>query len=131
MFEVLDDNNIELYALKHYDNPQPLAGVDEFYDDFKRIKYIKRLLNRYKAGDALKCRLLLNHIIVLYNVFSPEASTRILFYKLDVEDHSILKTFLMFLGYMPDVIFGIGELGNIQSGDIQVDAQIVDFLRNI
>jgi hypothetical protein len=105
--------------------------VDEFYDDFKRIKYIKRLLNRYKAGDELKCRLILNHIIVLYNVFTPEAFTRILFYKLDQEDHSILKTFLMFLGYMPDVIIGVGGFGDIKSEDIQLDAQVMHFLRNI
>jgi hypothetical protein len=131
MFEVLDDNNIEMYALKHYDNPQPSAGNEEFYDDFKRIKYIKRLINRYRAGDELKCRLILNHIIILYNVFSVESATRILFYKITSNDYSILKTFLVFLGYMPEVVKGIGELGDIISSNVSLDTTVIEFLRKI
>ena len=83
-FDDLNEKNFLLYAMKYYDNPQ-CVEVEEFNDDLKKIKYIKRLFNQYALEGVLKERLLLNHIIVFYNVFSVEAATRILFYKLDLE----------------------------------------------
>ena len=80
MFDDLTDKNIELYMMKYYENPQCL-DLEEYNDDIKRIKYIKRLFNRYENTGDLKERLILNHIIVLYNVYDIEVATRILFFK--------------------------------------------------
>ena len=106
MFESLNEKNIDLYTAKMYENPQCIS-TEEFYDDMKRIKYLKRLFNRYLTVGELKERLVLNHIIIFYNVFPIEAATRILFLKLDEGMYSTLKTFLIFLGYMPEVVYGI------------------------
>ena len=129
MFESLNDKNIDLYTAKMYENPQCIS-TEEFYDDMKRIKYLKRLFNRYLTAGELKERLVLNHIIVFYNVFSVEAATRILFLKLDEGMYPILKTFLIFLGYMPEVVYGIRD-ENIISSDIAIDNHIVNTLRKI
>ena len=94
----LDDSNFFLYAAKHYDNPQCFDTI-EFYDDLKRFKYIKRLLNRYIDEGDLKERLILNHIIVLYNVFGPTATVRMLFLKCKGMEH-LLKPFLVFLNLL-------------------------------
>ena len=88
MIETLDDSNFVLYAAKHYDNPQ-CYDVEEFHDDLKRFKYLKRLLGKYEDTGELRENLILNHIIVLYNVFG-EAATRMLFFKL-VGYYSYLK----------------------------------------
>ena len=77
-FFELNDENIIRFAMKNYDNPS-CTGVDEFQEDFNRIKYIKRLFNRYQTSGTLRERLILNHIITIYNVFGMEASTRMLF----------------------------------------------------
>ena len=97
-FDDLNEKNFLLYAMQHYENPQ-CVEVEEFNDDLKKIKYIKRLLNQYSTEGVLKERLLLNHIIVFYNVFSVEAATRILFYKLEEQFWSMLKTFLFYLNF--------------------------------
>ena len=76
-------------------------GLEEFYEDMQKIKYIKRLIIRFKRGGELKERLILNHIITLQNVFGAEACSRMLFYKLNKELHSILKSFLEYLDYLP------------------------------
>ena len=94
-FDDLNGKNFLLYAMQHYDNPQ-CVEVEEFNDDLKKIKYIKRLFNQYITEGVLKEGLLLNHIIVFYNVFSVEAATRILFYKLEEEFWPMLKTFLFY-----------------------------------
>ena len=99
-FDDLNEKNFLLYAMKEYNNPQ-CVDVDEFNDDLKKIKYIKRLLNQYISEGILKERLLLNHIIVFFNVFSTKAATRILFYKMEEEFWPMLKTFLFYLNYMP------------------------------
>ena len=128
-FEILDDNNFLLYAAKHYDNPQ-CYELSEFQDDLKRFKYLKRLFGKYQESDELKERLILNHIIVLYNVFG-EATTRMLFFKL-VGYHSYLKPFLVLLGYMPEKITGIGgDNKTYYSSDIHMDEYIVRVLRKI
>ena len=85
-----------MFAIKHYDNPQ-CEGEREFYDDMKRFKYIKRLLRKYKDTNVLKERLLLNHIIVLHNLFGPEACVTLLLFKIQREYWSTLKSFLLFL----------------------------------
>lgn len=125
----LTDANFIMYAMKAYQNPHCL-DIDEFHDDLKRIKYIKRLLNRYKSTGNLKARLILNHIIVLYNMFGPEAATKILFFKLSPKFWPELKTFLVYLHYMPEYISGIGDK-MILSSDIPLDLNIIKVLREI
>lgn len=124
----LNNDSFLLYAMKCYDSPN--CVMSEFEEDLKRLKYIKRLVKKYKITGELKERLILNHIIVLSNVFGTEACVRLLFYKFDEEDYSILKTFLLFLNYMPTVVYGI-DGKNILSGDISVDLFIGKRLRSI
>ena len=126
-FEDLNEKNFLLYAMQHYENPQ-CVEVEEFNDDLKKIKYIKRLFNQYAIEGVLKERLLLNHIIVFYNVFSVEAATRILFYKLEEEFWPMLKTFLFYLNFLPDKIESINGR-TILTTEIPMDQGIVDSLR--
>ena len=128
-FDDLTDNNIEMYMMKMHDNPQCI-DMEEYNRDIKRIKYIKRLLNRYDTTGELKERLILNHIIVLYNVFGP-AATRILYFKIDESSWSVLKTFLVFLGYQPpDRIEGI-DGRTIRDTDISINFDVANRLREI
>jgi hypothetical protein len=99
-FDELNKNNYILFAIKFYNNPQTLTKED-FEDDLKRIKYIKRLLKRYKNTKVLKTHLILNHLIILFNVFD-EAAIPLLFYNLEEELWSSLKSFLLFLGRIPE-----------------------------
>ena len=96
MFEEITKQNWLLYAMQNYDNPT-LEKQQEFDDDIKRFKYLKRLFRKYRATGELKTRLILNHIIVLNNVFGNEASATLLLYKVEQEYWAILKTFLVFL----------------------------------
>tara|TARA_Y100000289_G_scaffold42916_1_gene42644 strand:+ start:114 stop:476 length:363 start_codon:yes stop_codon:yes gene_type:complete len=96
MYEKITPQNVVMYAIKNYDNPQ-CEGEKEFEDDLKRFKYIKRLLSRYYDTGVLKERLLLNHLIVLNNVFSMEAATTLLLYKIQPTYWPALKSFLIFL----------------------------------
>ena len=126
-FDDLNEKNFLLYAMKEYDNPQ-CVQVEEFYDDLKKVKYIKRLFNQYLNEDVLKERLLLNHIIVFYNVFPVRSATRILFLKIEEEFWPILKTFLVYLSYMPEIIDSINGR-SILSDEIQLDQHVVNRLR--
>jgi len=126
-FDDLNEKNFLLYAMQHYENPQ-CVEVEEFNDDLKKIKYIKRLLNQYAIEGVLKERLLLNHIIVFYNVFSVEAATRILFYKLEEQFWSMLKTFLFYLNFLPSTIESVNGK-TILTIEIPMDQGIVDSLR--
>jgi hypothetical protein len=131
-FATLSDENFILFAVKMYENPGCIS-LKEFHTDLDRIKYIKRLFRRYlrkKDIDALRLRLVLNHIIIIYNVFNAEAATRILFYKLEQELWPVLKPFLEFLGYMPDVVKGISKK-EIPSSSIKMDKTIIEELRKI
>ena len=101
MFEKLTKDNIMMYAIQHYHNPS-CEGMSEFKDDMKRFKYIKRLFRKYKDTGILKERLLLNHIIILNNLFGAEASSTLLFFKTEQEHWSTLKEFLEFLNIMPE-----------------------------
>ena len=127
IFDDLNEKNFLLYAMKEYDNPQ-CVQVEEFYDDLKKVKYIKRLFNQYLNEGVLKERLLLNHIIVFYNVFPVRSATRILFLKIEEEFWPILKTFLVYLSYMPEIIDPINGRA-IVSDDIQLNQGVVDRLR--
>jgi hypothetical protein len=128
MIENLNDDNFMIYAMKCYDSPNCI--MSEFEEDLKRIKYIKRLIKRYKTTGELKERLILNHIIILSNVFGTRNAVRMLFFKLDEQDYQILKTFLMFLQYMPDYITGI-KGKDIWSRNISVDLFVGKRLRDI
>ena len=101
-FELLNNDNLIFYAMRMYENPQ-CKNIQEFYEDMDRIKYIKRLLIKYKNGGELRERLLLNHIIVFYNIFNIEAATRILFTEIKPELHPFLKTFIVFLNNLPKI----------------------------
>lgn len=106
-FDELNDDNFLLFAIKYYDNPQ-CSTKDDFYEDLKRFKYIKRLLKKYIKTGELKTHLLLNHIIIIYNIFG-DAGTPLLFYKLDKESWSSLKAILLFLNRiqtdeLPDIL---------------------------
>lgn len=128
MFDDLTEDNFLLYAIKAYDSPHCI--MSEFEGDLKRTKYLKRLFRRYKATKTLKERLILNHIILLYNVFGAEPATRILFFRIDEEDYDILKTFLIYLNYMPDIVKGINGK-DIISTDILLDMNVAEALRKI
>ena len=128
IFDDLNEKNFLLYAMEEYNNPQ-CTEVEEFNDDLKKIKYIKRLLNQYVSEGVLKERLLLNHIIVFYNVFPPAAATRILFFKIEEKFWPMLKPFLFYLKLMPeDRIESI--LGKeIKTNEILMDQGVIDSLR--
>lgn len=96
----LTEDNFIIYAIKHYDNPG-CKGMSEFYDDLKRFRYIKRLLKKYKPGKDQKERLIINHIVVLFNLFGIDVATRLLFFKIEQKHWSQLKSFLLFLNFMP------------------------------
>jgi hypothetical protein len=128
--EQVDETNFLLFAAKNYDNPSCFDTL-EFYEDLNRFKYIKRLFSRYEETKDLKERLILNHIIVLYNVFGVPATTKMLFFKLE-KYHSYLIPFLIFLNYCPNIVPGIGLEGKtIKVSDIPLDSQIVEALRKI
>jgi len=101
MFEKLTNDNITMFAIKHYDNPQ-CEGEAEFTDDMKRFKYVKRLLRKYKETGEIKERLILNHLIVIFNVFGAEAGSTLLLFKIEPEFWSILKSFMSFLNMLPE-----------------------------
>ena len=101
MYEKITSSNVVMFAIKHYDNPQ-CEGEKEFEDDLKRFKYIKRLLRRFYDTGVLKERLLLNHLIVLNNVFSTEAATTLLLYKIQPDYWPALKSFLIYLNSITD-----------------------------
>lgn len=128
MIDNLCDDNFMIYAMKAYNSPNCI--MSEFEEDLKRIKYVKRLIKRYKVTGDLKERLILNHIIVLSNVFGVEMSVKMLFYKLDRDDYEILKTFLLFLNFMPKNIMGVNGK-NIYSSDISVNLFVAKRLRDI
>ena len=128
MFYDLNIDNFLLFAMKCYDRKNCI--MSEFENDLKRIKYLKRLFRKYKLTKEIKERLILNHIIILGNVFTVQGATRMLFYRIDERDYDVLKTFLIFLHYMPDIVYGI-KGKNILSSDISIDLAIADKLRKI
>jgi len=125
--EFLTEKNYIRYAMKNYDNPS--GGIEEFEEDMARIVYLKRLFRKYHNSGILRERLVLNHIITFYNVFGVEVATRLLFFRIESELHYILRTFLVFLNYLPDgnPKFNIGA----DLISVPLDQKIVDLLRRI
>ena len=128
MFD-LNDGNFLIYAAKCYDRPHILQS--EFEDDLKRIKYVKRLLRKYRQTGEFKERLVLNHVIILSNVFGVEATTNMLFFKVDPEDYPLLKTILIYLNYMPPNLNVSFDKYYVRQEQIPVDLKIANILRTI
>jgi len=124
-FDELTDGNYMMYALLHYDNPHCI-DITEFFEDVKRLHYIRRLFKRYNEDGVMKERLIINHLIVFYNVFEVKAATRILFFKVEKEYHPVLKTFLVFLNKMP---YDMDH--KLTSDNIDLDEKLVEILRKI
>lgn len=120
LFDELTDDNFTIFATKHYNNPQCL-DIAEFEEDIARFKYVKRLLRRYNQSGDLQERLILNHLIIIYNVFGIEAANKMLFHKIEEELWPALKTFLIFLQYLPEN----------EKVEIPLDPNIVKILRSI
>ena len=117
---LLNEKNLPLYAARHYYNPS-FSDIDEFHEDLKRFKYIKRLVNRYLETGNLADRLLLNHIIVIFNVFGIEPALNMLKVKLEERHWSVIKPFLIYLNYVK----------NNELTGIEMDDKVVEFLRKI
>jgi hypothetical protein len=123
--EKLTEANFLLYAMHHYDNPQ-CHSLQEFEEDMKKFLYLKKLISRYKNNNDLRERLILNHIIVLYNIFG-DSTTRMLFYKIEESCWDILITFLVYLERMPE---SIPEYKIVLS-DVVLDETVISILRKI
>ncbi len=120
LFDELTNDNFLLYASKYYDNKQ-CTEVEEFYEDLNRFKYLKRLLRRYESNGELQERLILNHLIVLFNVFGITHAKRMAFFKTDEQSMSTLKTFLVYLNYLKED----------EHVEIPLDSHIINVLRNL
>jgi len=129
MLQVLNDKNFLIYCASVYDNPN-CRDTKEFLEDLQRIKYIKKLITRYVESGNLKERLILNHLIVLSNVFPAEALARILYLKMEAQ-MPYLKPFLVMMGLLPRFIYNIGEINRIDTDLILLDKGIVERLRKI
>lgn len=125
MKENLNESNFLIFAMHHYDNPQ-CHSLQEFEEDLKKFLYLKKLLSRYKNTGELRERLILNHIIVLYNIFGENA-TKMLFYKMDRSCWDTLVTFLVYLDRMPETIPEF----NIILSNIILDETVIGILRKI
>jgi hypothetical protein len=125
MNDKLNEANFLIYAMHHYDNTQ-CYSLAEFEDDLKKFLYLKKLISRYKNNGDLKERLILNHIIVLYNLFG-EATTKMLFYKVDEECWDVLVTFLVYLNLMPETVPDYG----IILSEVVLDERVISTLRKI
>lgn len=123
--ELLNKDNFILYCMKHYDNPQ-CQTIQEFEEDLNRITYLQKLLTRYTDNNGLKERLILNHLIILFNLFN-ESALNILFYRVEKHHWNILITFLIYLNRMPDKI----PQYNIVTSDYTLDANVISILREI
>lgn len=128
MFDELTDDNFMIFAAKHYMNPH-CRGIDDFNDDLNHFKYLKRLFNRFQKDGILKINLIIGHIIVLYNVFEAQAMTRMLFHKIEEDQWSLLKPFLIMLNHLPEQIVEGSRI--INTVEIQLNKEIVAELRLI
>ena len=117
MNQKLNNENFIFYAMKNYDNPH-CHGIEEFYEDLNRIKYIKRLFGKYEKSGEIKERLLVNHVIILDNLFGSEATSRLLFYSIEERHYNLLKTILEFLKYLPH------RIPEVDLSKINIDAKL-------
>lgn len=129
IYENLNNDNFFIYAAKHYDNPQ-CHTTEEFVEDLRRIKYIKKLVTRYVETGELKERLILNHLIVLSNVYKADVLVRILMLKMRNE-FQYVKPFLVLLNLLPERVYNIGKEQVILTDLIPMDQKIVEVLRKI
>ena len=128
MYENLTDDNFLIYCAKYYDNPS-CQSTEEFFEDLKRIKYIKKLITRYIENGDLKERLILNHLTILYNIFGPEHLCRILYLKMELQ-FKYIKPFLILLDILPEKIFNVkGKTISIDL--IPMDERIIETLRAV
>ena len=127
MFDDLTESNFILFAAKAYDSPHCVKS--EFKEDLNRIRYVRRTIRAYLKSGELKHRQLMNHLIILYNVFGNNA-TRMLFFHTTTDEWNVLKTFLVYLNRMPDVVKGI-KGHHIISTDIMIDSNAARILREI
>jgi len=125
----INNDNFLLFCAKHYETKFSTSTA-EFQEDVNRIKYIRRLLQRYGQSGKIKERLVLNHIIILSNVFTPPICSKILLFKLS-EQSKYLKPFLVFLGILPDKIENIGEHPIIYTDTMEMDMGLVEILRKL
>lgn len=129
LFDDLNDTNFDMFAVKYYTNHQ-CTSVDEFTEDLNRLRYVKRLFNRFVETGELKTTLIINHLIVIYNVFENSAATRMLFFRVDRRLYSILKPFLLYLNRLPKVVKGVNGK-DIVISDIPLNQITVKELRKI
>lgn len=130
MTEILTESNYLLYCAKHYDNPQ-CYDEEEFFEDMRRVKYIKKLITRYMIGGELKERLILNHLIILSNVFPPPHLVKILFLRLE-KQMRYLKPFLIYLSLMPSIVNGVKDKTySIETDLIDMDPKVIEVLRKL
>ncbi len=120
IFDELNAKNFKLFASQHYNNPE-CVDVEEFKQDLNRFKYLKRLLKRYELTGELQERLILNHLIVLYNVFGIKACNKMMWYKINEEHWHYIKPFLVFLHYLPED----------EKNEVALDPYIVEVLRKL
>ncbi len=126
---LLNESNVFNYQMKSYDNPQ-CHNMEEFLSDMKRIKYVKRLFHKYHTKNVLKERLIINHLVVLYNVLGNESCSRVLFLKIEIDQHYILASFLKFLNKLPRQVAGINGK-TLHTELIELDVHILKELGNI
>ena len=124
-FSELTNENYLMFALLHYDNPH-CVDIKEYFEDVRKLKYIKRLFNRYREDGVIKERLILNHLISFFNVFENKAAIRLLFFRVGREYYPLLKTFLVYLNRMP---VQVNE--ELYSSDIDMDEKVIETLRKI
>lgn len=119
LFNELDNDNFVMFAVRNYNNPQ-CTDIDEFNEDLNRFKYLKRLFGRYKQGD-LQERLILNHLVIIFNVFGISAAKKMIFYKIEKDHWPALKTFLIFLNYLKEDDYI----------DVPLDNKVINVLRKL
>ena len=120
VFDELNSKNFKLFAAQHYNNPE-CTDVEEYKQDLSRFKYLKRLLRRYELTGDLQERLILNHVIILYNVFGIKACNKMMWYKIDENHYQYIKPFLVYLHYLPED----------EKVEVPMDPTIVDILREL
>lgn len=129
MNEILSESNFLLFCAKYYDD-RYFSSTEDFYEDLKRIGYIKKQITRYETTGELKERLILNHIIILNNVFGPEVCVRVLYFRLK-EQFKYIKPFLILLNILPEYIYNIEGINKIETDCIEMDPKIIEALRKI
>jgi hypothetical protein len=129
LFDDLNEKNYVHFAMKYYTNIQ-CTSIEEFTEDLNKIKHVKRLFNRFLETGELRTNLIMNHLVVIYNVFDTEGATRMLFFKVETKFHSILKPFLLFMEKLPEVVRGI-DGNNIHTNDIPLNDTTIKELRKI